>query len=167
MVQLVSIKHPTDPSAEIPMLGCRGPLERIQVPEATAKLIAQLGFEVTVHEVSYDPIAAQAAKAKALAAALSGAAAAPVEKPAPAPAKGPAPAPAAAETSSEDEGGDAAGEGSPLSAEEVAALREQIAALDSQAKAKTFIAEYGITIDPSITKLRDIKAALIGMIDAQ
>ena len=53
-----------------------------------------------------------------------------------------------------------------MTEEELAALRARVEALATKADAEALIAEYGIQLDPMPSKLKDIKAQLIAMIDA-
>ena len=161
-ISLVTITHQKDPGAEIPFIGGRCPQVEIKVETRQAHLIAEMGFDVEFVQESYDPIAAQAKRAAKLAAALTEAHQPKAEtkkavEPTP-------PAPAAEEQSQEP--GESS-EGETISEEELKALRERVVALDSVAKAKALVTEYGIELDASLTKLKDIKAALLAMIDGQ
>ena len=162
-ISLVSINHHKDPGAEIPFIGGRCPQVEIKVETKQARLIAEVGFDVEFVQEVYDPIAAQAKRAAKLAAAL--------EKGQPPKVAAPAQAveevqPAAPVSEEQQEAGDTA-EGETISEEELKALRERVVALDSVAKAKALVTEYGIELDASVTKLKDIKAGLLVMIDGQ
>ena len=152
-ISLVTITHPKDPGAEIPFIGGRCPQVEIKVETRQARLIAEMGFGVEFVEEVYDPIAAQAKRAAALAASLQQPTVVVKEVP---PAEDD-------EQSPQQPDGDEA----EISEEELQALRERITALDSVAKAKALIAEYGIELDTGLTKLKDIKAALLAMVDGQ
>jgi outer membrane biosynthesis protein TonB len=181
MISLVTITHPIDPGAEVPFIGGRAPRVRVQVDARIADTIRELGFKVEVHEKNYDPVAVQAKKAAKLAAALAASRSkTPAKKPEPKVETKPEPKKPEpkvetkpepkkpepkVETKPEPEA-KAEGESEEASAEEVAALRERINSLDTLAKAKEFIAEFSIELDPSLTKLKDIKTALLGMVDS-
>jgi hypothetical protein len=53
-----------------------------------------------------------------------------------------------------------------LSEEELAALRARVEGLASKAEADALIAEYGIELNPMPTKLKDVKAQLLALIDS-
>ena len=52
-----------------------------------------------------------------------------------------------------------------LSEEELAALRAKVDGLKTLAEAEAIVVEFGFELDPSITRLKDIKAALLAAID--
>jgi hypothetical protein len=182
-VSLVSITHPIDPNAEIPFVGGRAPLNRVAVETWKVKHIAAMGFAVEVHAEPYDPVAESNKEAAKLAEALAAGTPVVVEEPvqqAPvAAALEPTPAPAAAavedgassDEQTEGEGSDeqqpGAEEGEGLTEEEIAALRARVEALTTKADAEALIAEYGIQLDPLPSKLKDIKAQLLAMIDGE
>ena len=172
-ISLVSITHPVDPSAEVPFIGGRCPLSKVAVETWKVAHIKAMGFGVEVHAEPYDPVAESNAAAEQLAAQLAGAVA---EQPAPVAAEE---APVVEEVASESESlppadeqtappaGDAGGEEEVgMTEEELAALRARVEALTTKADAEALIAEYGIQLDPMPSKLKDIKAQLIDMIDA-
>ena len=184
-VSLVSITHPVDPSAEVPFIGGRCPLSKVAVETWKVAHIKAMGFGVEVHAEPYDPVAESNAAAEQLAAQLAGAV---VEQPVAAeePAQPVAEAevaPPAVEqpvvppqdeeaTGEEATGEEATGEEATgeeevgMTEEELAALRVRVEALATKADAEALIAEYGIQLDPMPSKLKDIKAQLIAMIDA-
>lgn len=166
-ISLVTITHQKDPGAEIPFIGGRCPQVEIKVETRQAHLIAELGFDVEFVQESYDPIAAQAKRAAKLAAALTKAhqPKAETKKVVETEAAEPTPPAPAVEEQSQESG--EPGEGETISEEELKTLRERVVTLDSVAKAKTLVTEYGIELDASLTKLKDIKAALLAMIDGQ
>ena len=164
-ISLVTITHQKDPGAEIPFIGGRCPQVEIKVETRQAHLIAEMGFDVEFVQESYDPIAAQAKRAAKLAAALTKAHQPKAETKKPVEAAEPTPPAPTAEEQSQEPG--ESGEGETISEEELKALRERVVALDSVAKTKALVTEYGIELDASLTKLKDIKAALLAMIDGQ
>ena len=169
-VSLVSITHPVDPSAEVPFIGGRCPLSKVAVETWKVAHIKAMGFGVEVHAEPYDPVAESNAAAEQLAAQLAGAV---VEQPvaaeepaqpvaeaevAPPAVEQPVVPPQDEEATGEEEVG--------MTEEELAALRARVEALATKADAEALIAEYGIQLDPMPSKLKDIKAQLIAMIDA-
>ena len=169
-VSLVSITHPVDPSAEVPFIGGRCPLSKVAVETWKVAHIKAMGFGVEVHAEPYDPVAESNAAAEQLAAQLAGAV---VEQPVaaeepaqpvaeaevvPPAVEQPAVPPQDEEATGEEEVG--------MTEEELAALRARVEALATKADAEALIAEYGIQLDPMPSKLKDIKAQLIAMIDA-
>ena len=174
-VSLVSITHPVDPSAEVPFIGGRCPLSKVAVETWKVAHIKAMGFGVEVHAEPYDPVAESNAAAEQLAAQLAGAV---VEQPVAA--EEPAQPVAEAEVAppaveqpvvppqdEEATGEEATGEEEVgMTEEELAALRARVEALATKADAEALIAEYGIQLDPMPSKLKDIKAQLIAMIDA-
>ena len=174
-VSLVSITHPVDPSAEVPFIGGRCPLSKVAVETWKVAHIKAMGFSVEVHAEPYDPVAESNAAAEQLAAQLAGAV---VEQPVAA--EEPAQPVAEAEVAppaveqpvvppqdEEATGEEATGEEEVgMTEEELAALRARVEALATKADAEALIAEYGIQLDPMPSKLKDIKAQLIAMIDA-
>lgn len=174
-VSLVSITHPVDPSAEVPFIGGRCPLSKVAVETWKVAHIKAMGFGVEVHAEPYDPVAESNAAAEQLAAQLAGAV---VEQPVAAeePAQPVAEAevvppaveqPVAPPQDEEATGEEATGEEEVgMTEEELAALRARVGALATKADAEALIAEYGIQLDPMPSKLKDIKAQLIAMIDA-
>ena len=174
-VSLVSITHPVDPSAEVPFIGGRCPLSKVAVETWKVAHIKAMGFSVEVHAEPYDPVAESNAAAEQLAAQLAGAV---VEQPVAAeePAQPVAEAevvppaveqPVAPPQDEEATGEEATGEEEVgMTEEELAALRARVEALATKADAEALIAEYGIQLDPMPSKLKDIKAQLIAMIDA-
>lgn len=174
-VSLVSITHPVDPSAEVPFIGGRCPLSKVAVETWKVAHIKAMGFGVEVHAEPYDPVAESNAAAEQLAAQLAGAV---VEQPVAAeePAQPVAEAevvppaveqPVAPPQDEEATGEEATGEEEVgMTEEELAALRARVEALATKADAEALIAEYGIQLDPMPSKLKDIKAQLIAMIDA-
>ena len=174
-VSLVSITHPVDPSAEVPFIGGRCPLSKVAVETWKVAHIKAMGFGVEVHAEPYDPVAESNAAAEQLAAQLAGAV---VEQPVAAeePAQPVAEAevvppaveqPAVPPQDEEATGEEATGEEEVgMTEEELAALRARVEALATKADAEALIAEYGIQLDPMPSKLKDIKAQLIAMIDA-
>lgn len=169
-VSLVSITHPVDPSAEVPFIGGRCPLSKVAVETWKVAHIKAMGFGVEVHAEPYDPVAESNAAAEQLAAQLTGAV---VEQPvaaeepaqpvaeaevAPPAVEQPVVPPQDEEATGEEEVG--------MTEEELAALRARVEALATKADAEALIAEYGIQLDPMPSKLKDIKAQLIAMIDA-
>ena len=179
-VSLVSITHPVDPSAEVPFIGGRCPLSKVAVETWKVAHIKAMGFSVEVHAEPYDPVAESNAAAEQLAAQLAGAV---VEQPVAAeePAQPVAEAevvppaveqPVAPPQDEEATGEEATGEEATgeeevgMTEEELAALRARVEALATKADAEALIAEYGIQLDPMPSKLKDIKAQLIAMIDA-
>lgn len=169
-VSLVSITHPVDPSAEVPFIGGRCPLSKVAVETWKVAHIKAMGFSVEVHAEPYDPVAESNAAAEQLAAQLAGAV---VEQPVaaeepaqpvveaevvPPAVEQPAAPPQDEEATGEEEVG--------MTEEELAALRARVEALATKADAEALIAEYGIQLDPMPSKLKDIKAQLIAMIDA-
>ena len=169
-VSLVSITHPVDPSAEVPFIGGRCPLSKVAVETWKVAHIKAMGFGVEVHAEPYDPVAESNAAAEQLAAQLAGAvveqtvaAEEPVQPVAEAEVVHPAVEqpvvpPQDEEATGEEEVG--------MTEEELAALRARVEALATKADAEALIAEYGIQLDPMPSKLKDIKAQLIAMIDA-
>ncbi len=181
-VSLVTITHPVDPTAEIPFVGGRAPLQRIAVETWKVRHIAAMGFDVEVHEEPYDPLAKANAEAAKLAEALAAGTpiqeeptveeAAPVADLEPTPVEQPeTPAPQeqapAEETSEEGSEQEQSEEEGGLTEEEIAALRARVEALTTKADAEALIAEYGIQMDPMPSKLKDIKAQLLAMIDGE
>ena len=181
-ISLVSITHPIDPNAEVPFVGGRAPLNSVAVETWKVRHIETMGFGVEIHAEPYDPVAVSNAKAAELAAALvqpeAAVAPTPAEKAAPAapvvaaPAPEIAPAPAAVEAPAIDaplgDAEQAAPEGeeeATMTEEEMLALRARVEALSTTNDAKALIAEYGIEMNPVPTKLKDIKASLLAMID--
>ena len=169
-VSLVSITHPVDPSAEVPFIGGRCPLSKVAVETWKVAHIKAMGFGVEVHAEPYDPVAESNAAAEQLAAQLAGAA---VEQPVAAeePAQPVAEAevvpPAVEQPVVPPQDEEATGkEEVGMTEEELAALRARVEALATKADAEALIAEYGIQLDPMPSKLKDIKAQLIAMIDA-
>lgn len=174
-VSLVSITHPVDPSAEVPFIGGRCPLSKVAVETWKVAHIKAMGFGVEVHAEPYDPVAESNAAAEQLAAQLAGAV---VEQPVAAeePAQPVAEAevvppaveqPVVPPQDEEATGEEATGEEEVgMTEEELAALRARVEALATKADAEALIAEYGIQLDPMPSKLKDIKAQLIAMIDA-
>ena len=169
-VSLVSITHPVDPSAEVPFIGGRCPLSKVAVETWKVAHIKAMGFGVEVHAEPYDPVAESNAAAEQLAAERAGAV---VEQPvaaeepaqpgaeaevAPPAVEQPVVPPQDEEATGEEEVG--------MTEEELAALRARVEALATKADAEALIAEYGIQLDPMPSKLKDIKAQLIAMIDA-
>lgn len=169
-VSLVSITHPVDPSAEVPFIGGRCPLSKVAVETWKVAHIKAMGFGVEVHAEPYDPVAESNAAAEQLATQLAGAV---VEQPvaaeepvqpvaeaevAPPAVEQPVVPPQDEEATGEEEVG--------MTEEELAALRARVEALATKADAEALIAEYGIQLDPMPSKLKDIKAQLIAMIDA-
>ena len=169
-VSLVSITHPVDPSAEVPFIGGRCPLSKVAVETWKVAHIKAMGFGVEVHAEPYDPVAESNAAAEQLAAQLAGAV---VEQPVAAeePAQPVAEAevvpPAVEQPVVPPQDEEATGkEEVGMTEEELAALRARVEALATKADAEALIAEYGIQLDPMPSKLKDIKAQLIAMIDA-
>lgn len=169
-VSLVSITHPVDPSAEVPFIGGRCPLSKVAVETWKVAHIKAMGFSVEVHAEPYDPVAESNAAAEQLAAQLAGAV---VEQPVAAeePAQPVAEAevvpPAVEQPVAPPQDEEATGEEEVgMTEEELAALRARVEALATKADAEALIAEYGIQLDPMPSKLKDIKAQLIAMIDA-
>ena len=169
-VSLVSITHPVDPSAEVPFIGGRCPLSKVAVETWKVAHIKAMGFGVEVHAEPYDPVAESNAAAEQLAAQLAGAV---VEQPVAAeePAQPVAEAevvpPAVEQPVVPPQDKEATGEEEVgMTEEELAALRARVEALATKADAEALIAEYGIQLDPTPSKLKDIKAQLIAMIDA-
>ncbi len=169
-VSLVSITHPVDPSAEVPFIGGRCPLSKVAVETWKVAHIKAMGFGVEVHAEPYDPVAESNAAAEQLAAQLAGAV---VEQPVAAeePAQPVAEAevvpPAMEQPVVPPQDEEATGEEEVgMTEEELAALRARVEALATKADAEALIAEYGIQLDPMPSKLKDIKAQLIAMIDA-
>lgn len=169
-VSLVSITHPVDPSAEVPFIGGRCPLSKVAVETWKVAHIKAMGFGVEVHAEPYDPVAESNAAAEQLAAQLAGAV---VEQPVAAeePAQPVAEAevvpPAVEQPVVPPQDEEATGEEEVgMTEEELAALRARVEALATKADAEALIAEYGIQLDPMPSKLKDIKAQLIAMIDA-
>ena len=169
-VSLVSITHPVDPSAEVPFIGGRCPLSKVAVETWKVAHIKAMGFGVEVHAEPYDPVAESNAAAEQLAAQLAGAV---VEQPVAAeePAQPVAEAevvpPAVEQPVAPPQDEEATGEEEVgMTEEELAALRARVEALATKADAEALIAEYGIQLDPMPSKLKDIKAQLIAMIDA-
>jgi hypothetical protein len=183
-LSLVTITHPVDPNAEVPFVGGRCPLNSVVVETWKVRHIEAMGFGVEVHEEPHDPIAASDKKADELAKALAEAAPAPAAPAPKAPEKAPAapeakaepvsapaaeqPAPAAAPAQSpaSSESAEGGEEEEGLSEEELAALRARVEALATKADADALIAEYGIELNPMPSKLKDIKAQLLALIDA-
>ena len=167
---LASIHHPTDPSVHIPFIGARGPFDRIALPRWQAKSLADQGFSVEIHVDPYDPLADAAvspvSSPEVLGEALVAATEAPTEAPTDAVTEAPTeeilPDAPAAEEQPEAAQGD---EAPALTAEEVDTLRARITTLASLADARTMIEEWGFQLDPSLTKLRDIKAAMLATLD--
>lgn len=180
-VSLVTITHPIDPNAEIPFVGGRAPLSRVAVETWKVKHIAAMGFAVEVHAEPYDPVAEANKEAAKLAEALAAGTPVVEETVQEAPAADLEPAPEVApvateqETASEQPPADGEGseeqaaseEGEGLTEEEIAALRARVEALTTKADAEALIAEYGIQMDPMPSKLKDIKAQLLAMIDGE
>ena len=191
MISLVTITHPIDPGAEVPFIGGRTPCIRIKVETYIAETLQKMGFVVEFHEKNYDPVAVQAEKAAKLAAALASQKPAKIEAPkveeikiesveaveapkaeetkvepaeAPKVEVEPAEAPKVEVESVE---APKVEETEAASAEEAAALRARISALDTLEKAKAFVAEFSIELDPSLKKLKDIRSALLEMVDAK
>ena len=169
-ISLVSITHPVDPSAEVPFIGGRCPLSKVAVETWKVAHIKAMGFGVEVHVEPYDPVAESNAAAEQLAAQLAGAV---VEQPVAAeePAQSVAEAevvpPAVEQPVVPPQDEEATGEEEVgMTEEELAALRARVEALATKADAEALIAEYGIQLDPMPSKLKDIKAQLIAMIDA-
>ena len=167
---LASIHHPTDPSVHIPFIGARGPFDRIALPRWQAKSLADQGFSVEIHVDPYDPLADAAvspvSSPEVLGEALVAATEAPTEAPTDAVTEAPTEeilpdAPAAGEQPEVAHGDEAPA----LTAGEVDALRARITTLASLADARTMIEEWGFQLDPSLTKLRDIKAAMLATLD--
>lgn len=167
---LASIHHPTDSSVHIPFIGARGPFDRIALPRWQAKSLADQGFSVEIHVDPYDPLADAAvspvSSPEVLGEALVAATEAPTEAPTDAVTEAPTEeilpdAPAAGEQPEVAHGDEAPA----LTAGEVDALRARITTLASLADARTMIEEWGFQLDPSLTKLRDIKAAMLATLD--
>ncbi len=178
-VSLVSITHPVDPSAEVPFIGGRCPLSKVAVETWKVAHIKAMGFSVEVHAEPYDPVAESNAAAEQLAAQLAGAVveqpvaaeepAQPVaaEEPAQPVAEAEVVPPAVEQPVAPPQDEEATGEEEVgMTEEELAALRARVEALATKADAEALIAEYGIQLDPMPSKLKDIKAQLIAMIDA-
>lgn len=162
-ISLVSITHPVDPSAEVPFIGGRCPLSKVAVETWKVAHIKAMGFGVEVHAESYDPVAESNAAAEQLAAQLAGA----VVEEAPVVEEVVTESSPPADEQSAPPPGDAGGEEEVgMTEEELAALRARVEALTTKADAEALIAEYGIQLDPMPSKLKDIKAQLIDMIDA-
>jgi hypothetical protein len=143
-IALVSIGHPRDPDAEIPFIGCRGPIHRVALEDWKVRSLIDQGYTVEVHSEIYDPVAAHNTAVEA-AAALA-------EKD--------APAAEVVETAAEvDETAE------PLTAEEIAELRSRIEGLNSLVEARQLLVELGVDIQPPPTKLKDIKTQLLAMLD--
>lgn len=167
---LASIHHPTDPSVHIPFIGARGPFDRVALPRWQAKSLADQGFSVEIHVDPYDPLTGDtvlsASSPEVLGEALVTATEAPTETPTEAVANA-----AVEETVSnvsvteEQPESLQTEEASALTAEEVDALRARIATLASLADARAMIEEWGFQLDPSLTKLRDIKTAMLTSLD--
>lgn len=175
---LASIHHPTDPSVHIPFIGARGPFDRIALPRWQAKSLADQGFSVEIHVDPYDPLADAAVSPVSSPEVLSEALVAATEAPTEAPTEAATEAPTEAVTEAPTEeilpDAPAAGEqpevahgdeAPALTAGEVDALRARITTLASLADARTMIEEWGFQLDPSLTKLRDIKAAMLATLD--
>ena len=169
-VSLVSITHPVDPSAEVPFIGGRCPLSKVAVETWKVAHIKAMGFGVEVHAEPYDPVAESNAAAEQLAAQLAGAVVEqPVaaEKPTQPVAEAEVVPPAVEQPVVPPQDEEATGEEEVgMTEEELAALRARVEALATKADAEALIAEYGIQLDPMPSKLKDIKAQLIAMIDA-
>lgn len=162
-ISLVSITHPVDPSAEVPFIGGRCPLSKVAVETWKVAHIKAMGFGVEVHAEPYDPVAESNAAAEQLAAQLAGA----VVEEAPVVEEVVTESSPPADEQSAPPPGDAGGEEEVgMTEEELAALRARVEALTTKADAEALIAEYGIQLDPMPSKLKDIKAQLIDMIDA-
>lgn len=187
-LSLVTITHPVDPGAEIPFIGGRCPLTQVTVETWKVRHIEAMGFGVEIHEEPYDPIAVADKKAAELAGAIASATpvvetepeapvtetstedetvtetTAVVEDQTP-----PQELESGSETSQEaapPAEGEGESESEGLTEEELAALRARVEALATKADADALIAEYGIQLDPVPSKLKDIKAQLLAMIDA-
>lgn len=183
-LSLVTITHPVDPNAEVPFVGGRCPLNAVVVETWKVRHIEAMGFGVEVHDEPHDPIAESDKRAAALAKALAKGAptpAAPAPKapekapaapevkaePAPQPTpEEPAPAPAVDQAPIPPESAEGGDEEEGLSEEELAALRARVEGLASKAEADALIAEYGIELNPMPTKLKDVKAQLLALIDS-
>jgi hypothetical protein len=176
-ISLVSITHPIDPHSEVPFIGGRAPLMNVSVETWKVRHIEAMGFGVEIHAEPYDPVAVSNAKAAELATALGQPATAvvvatPAKKAAPVAPVAPTPVPeiVAAPVPPAEEAGEpeqVAGEDEvTMTEDEVLALRARVEALSTVNDAKALIAEYGIELNPMPTKLKDIKAQLIAMIDA-
>lgn len=167
---LASIHHPTDPSVHIPFIGARGPFDRVALPRWQAKSLADQGFSVEIHVDPYDPLTDAAvspvSSPEVLGEALVAATEAPTEAPMEAVTEAPTEEILPDAPAAEEQPEAAQGEEAPaLTAEEVDALRARITALASLADARTMIEEWGFQLDPSLTKLRDIKAAMLATLD--
>lgn len=177
---LVNISHPTDPTVDIPFIGSRGPFEKIVVPSWQAKSIAEQGFTVEVIKEPYDPVEEHNAQVRAKAAAKAAAKAQepvepvePVIPAATAEAESETPEPAQEEVAEEttEEAVEevteevAEEEGEPLTEEQKQELRDAINGLSSFAEAKQFLAEQQVVLEPMPSKLKDIKAALLAMVE--
>ena len=169
-VSLVSITHPVDPSAEVPFIGGRCPLSKVAVETWKVAHIKAMGFSVEVHAEPYDPVAESNAAAEQLAAQLAGAVVeqtVAAEEPAQPVAEAEVVPPAVEQPVAPPQDEEATGEEEVgMTEEELAALRARVEALATKADAEALIAEYGIQLDPMPSKLRNIKAQLIAMIDA-
>lgn len=169
-VSLVSITHPVDPSAEVPFIGGRCPLSKVAVETWKVAHIKAMGFGVEVHAEPYDPVAESNAAAEQLAAQLAGAVveqSVAAEEPVQPVAEAEVVPPAVEQPVAPPQDEEATGEEEVgMTEEELAALRARVEALATKADAEALIAEYGIQLDPMPSKLKDIKAQLIAMIDA-
>ena len=169
-VSLVSITHPVDPSAEVPFIGGRCPLSKVAVETWKVAHIKAMGFGVEVHAEPYDPVAESNAAAEQLAAQLAGAVveqSVAAEEPVQPVAEAEVVPPAVEQPVAPPQDEEATGEEEVgMTEEELAALRARVEALATKVDAEALIAEYGIQLDPMPSKLKDIKAQLIAMIDA-
>ena len=181
-VCLVSIHHPVDESVIIPFLGSAGPFKRIAMQKWQVESIKAEGFVVEVHEDPYDEHAVREAKTAKLVSAMTEVQpeVAPEVQPEVAPKVQPEVAPEVAvdeeiteETpvddilsASEEQSETAEGQ-IEMTEEDLEALKKEISEIKTLAEANAIVAKYGFELDASVTRLKDIKAALLSALDSE
>ena len=173
-VCLVSIHHPVDESVIIPFLGSAGPFKRIAMQKWQVESIKAEGFVVEVHEDPYDEHAVREAKTAKLVSAMT------EVQPEVAPEVAPEVQPEVAldeeiteETpvddilsASEEQSETAEGQ-IEMTEEDLEALKKEISEIKTLAEANAIVAKYGFELDASVTRLKDIKAALLSALDGE
>ena len=173
-VCLVSIHHPVDESVIIPFLGSAGPFKRIAMQKWQVESIKAEGFVVEVHEDPYDEHAVREAKTAKLVSAMT------EVQPEVAPEVAPEVQPEVAldeeiteETpvddilSASEEQSETAESQIEMTEEDLEALKKEISEIKTLAEANAIVAKYGFELDASVTRLKDIKAALLSALDGE
>jgi hypothetical protein len=168
---IVDIEHELDPNKYIPFINAPAPLFKVEVPKVWATTISELGFKVTAYDVTAEEAVVEVeAVLEVPAEKVELSVEAPVEK------EEVVAAPDA-NTESDQSTQDAQNvEGSEedqdihLTPEEEAAyldkLRAEVNGFKQSQEALEFITKHQIVIDPIPTRLKDIKAALLDIINS-